>query len=210
VTFLSMLICVISVAAVSNAAPPPSLFEPLWLALDFSSSTELSQLSRVAPKGSATEPAIVEGALFLRSDTGETQQIAIDGGSFRSFHAQFRFRAQWAGANSSFGMILRSNSAKLFKDGVIVRFHPSKDGRMLLTEVAEKNTGRIRKTAHLGAPDDLWHQCEIVLWAGRCRLYVDNSLVLVANSIPVSKGGLGLFVGQGARMWLDDLTVSVE
>jgi hypothetical protein len=210
VTFLSILMCVLSVSAVSNAAPTPSLFEPLWLALDFSSSTELSQLSRVSPKGSATEPAIVEGALFLRSDTGEIQQIAIDGGSFRNFHTQFRFRIQWSEGNSNFGVLLRSNATRKFKDGIRIRFHLSKNGKQIILEVVENKTGRIRKSAHLGARDDLWHQCEIVLWAGRCRVYLDNSLVLVANGIPVSRGGAGLFVAQGAQLWLDDLTISVE
>jgi hypothetical protein len=207
---LTMLVGILSAAVVSEAAPAPPLFEPLWLALDFSSSTELNQLSKVSPKGSATEPAMVEGALFLRSDNGGMQQVALDGGSFRNFHTQFRFRAQWTENKSSFGIILRSNSAKLFKDGIRVRFYPSKNGKALLCDVFENKAGRIRKSARLGAADDLWHQCEIVLWAGRCRVYVDNVLVLVANGIPNSKGGMGLFVGQGAKLWLDDLTVSVE
>ncbi len=206
----SIFVCILSVVAVSDATSTPPLFEPLWLALDFSSSTELSQLSRVSPKGSATEPAIVEGALFLRSDAGEVQQIAVDGGSFRNFHVQFRFRIEWAESKSNFGVLLRSNAAKQFKDGIKVRFHLGKNSKQIILEVVENKAGRIRKSARLGAPDDLWHQCEIVLWVGRCRVYVDNTLVLVANSIPVSKGGLGLFVGQGAKLWLDDLTVSTE
>jgi len=205
-----MLICSLSFATVADVTPAPSLFDPLWLALDFSSSSELSQLSRVSPKGSSTEPAIVEGALFLRSDGSEMQQIAVDGGSYKNFHAMFRFRTQWAGAKSNFGLALRSNPTKQFKDGITIRFHPSKNGKELLAEVVENNTGRIRKTARLGASDELWHQCEISLWAGRCRVYVDNVLVLVANSISAGKGGLGLFVGKGARLWLDDLAVSVE
>lgn len=209
-TIFYALVCILSVVAVSDSASAPPLFEPLWLALDFSSSAELNQLSRVSPEVSATEPAIMEGALFLRSDSSEIQQIAVDGGSFRNFHAQFRFRIEWAGNKSSFGLLLRSNAAKQFKDGIKVRIHLSKNGKDITLEVVENKTGRIRKSARMGAPDELWHQCEVVLWAGRCRLYVDNTLVLVANSIPVSKGGLGLFVAQGARLWLDDLTVSVE
>ena len=209
-TFICSLLFSLVLAAPAKAVPVPPLFEPLWLALDFSSSTELSQLSRVSPKGSATEPAIMEGALFLRSDVGEVQQIAVDGGSFRNFHAQFRFRVQWTENKSSFGIILRSNPTKLFKDAIRVRFYPSKNGKALFCDVFENKAVRIRKSARLGAPDDLWHQCEVVLWAGRCRIYLDNSLVLVTNGIPVSKGGLGLFAGQGARLWLDDLTISVE
>jgi hypothetical protein len=210
VTFFTLLISLLSLAVAPKATSSYSLFEPLWLALDFSSPSELNQLHRVSPKGSATEPAIVDGALFLRSNTGDMQQIAVDGGSYKNFHASFRFRTEWAGNKSSFGLLLRSNTARQFKDGIKLRFHTARNGKILIAEVVENRTNRIRKTGRLGAPDDLWHQCEIMLWDGRCRLYMDNALVLVANSIPVSRGGMGLFVGQDARLWLDDLTVSVQ
>jgi hypothetical protein len=210
VTLFAVLVTVLSLAAAPKTTALDSFFEPLWLALDFSSPSELNQLHRVSSAGSATEPAIVDGALFLRSDSSEVQQIAVNGGSNRNFHVTFRYQVQWAGSKSSCGLYLRSNAARKFRDGIKISFHPARNGKRILTEVVESRTGRIRKTGRLGVPDDLWHQCEIVLWDGRCRLYVDGAPVLVAGGIPVSRGGLGLFVGQGTRLWLDDLTVSVE